>query len=178
MPVNVNFPLPRCSSSLAPFCSMNNCNTHACIVSALSHRSRLPNKLSTDRNADKLRCFWVLRTNKYTVMKNRRIEKIMPHFIGKFLLNTYTGSIKTPTATGIKAQIQLFRLLEFSFAVSLFFSKCNFIFYATGRISQNTPIKRAGTYIRPPIGVTPSECFISCKMCSDKISLKLGMFHR
>ena len=31
------------------------------------------------------------------------------------------------------------------------------------------------TYTRPPIGVTPSECLISCKMCSDKISLKLGM---
>ena len=30
-------------------------------------------------------------------------------------------------------------------------------------------------YTRPPIGVTPSECFISCEMCSDKISLKLGM---
>ena len=30
-------------------------------------------------------------------------------------------------------------------------------------------------YTRPLIGVTPSECLISCKMCSDKISLKLGM---
>ena len=30
-------------------------------------------------------------------------------------------------------------------------------------------------YTRSPIGVTPSECFISCEMCSDKISLKLGM---
>ena len=30
---------------------------------------------------------------------------------------------------------------------------------------------------RPPIGFTPSECLISCKMCSDKISLKLGMNH-
>ena len=30
-------------------------------------------------------------------------------------------------------------------------------------------------FSRPPIGVTPSECLISCKMCSDKISLKLGM---
>ena len=30
-------------------------------------------------------------------------------------------------------------------------------------------------YTRPPIGVTPSEYFISYDMCSDKISLKLGM---
>ena len=30
-------------------------------------------------------------------------------------------------------------------------------------------------YTRPPIGVTPSECLISCKICSDKISLKLRM---
>ena len=30
-------------------------------------------------------------------------------------------------------------------------------------------------YTRPPIGVTPTECLISSKMCSDKISLKLGM---
>ena len=31
------------------------------------------------------------------------------------------------------------------------------------------------TYTRSPIGVAPSECLICCKMCSDKISLKLGM---
>ena len=40
VPVNVNSPLPRCSSRLAPFCSMKNCNTHACIVFALSSTSQ------------------------------------------------------------------------------------------------------------------------------------------
>ena len=75
----------------------------------------------------------------------------------------------------MSCEMQLLSLLDLSFTVSLFFSNFNFIFYTTGKYLKITHKTCWHIYTRPPIGVTPTECLISCKMCSDKIFLKLGM---
>ena len=76
---------------------------------------------------------------------------------------------------GMYCEMQLLSLLDFPITVSLVFSNVNFIFYTTEKYLKLTHKTCWHIYARPPIGVTPSECLISCKMCSDKISLKLGM---
>ena len=76
---------------------------------------------------------------------------------------------------GMYCEMQLLSLLDFSFTVSLFFSNFNFIFILLEKYLKITHKTCWHIYTRPPIGVTPTECLISCKMCSDKISLKLGM---
>ena len=100
---------------------------------------------------------------------DRQYSKILEYLIDLNVLKTMLPD------HGMYCEMQLLSLLDFSITVSLCFSNFNFIFYTTGKISQNNPNMCWHIYTRPPIGFTTSECFISCKMCSDKISLKLGM---
>ena len=76
---------------------------------------------------------------------------------------------------GIYCEMQLLSLLDFSFTVSLFLVILTLFFKLLEKYFKITHKMCWHIYSRPPIGVTPSECFISCEMCSDKISLKLGM---
>ena len=100
---------------------------------------------------------------------DKQYSKILEYLIDLNFLKTMLPD------HGMYCVMQLLSLLDFSFTISLCFSNFNFIFYTTGKISQNNPKMCWHIYTRPPIGFTTSECFISCKMCSDKISLILGM---
>ena len=72
-------------------------------------------------------------------------------------------------------EMQLLRLLDFSSTVSLFLVILTLFFKLLVKYLKITHNTCWHIFTRPPIGFTPSECFISCEMCSDKISLKLGM---
>ena len=76
---------------------------------------------------------------------------------------------------GMYCEMQLLSLLDFSFTVSLFLVILTLLFKLLEKFLKITHKTCWHIYTRPPIGVTPSECFISCEMCSDNISLKLGM---
>ena len=76
---------------------------------------------------------------------------------------------------GMYCEMQLLSLLDFSFTVSLFLVILTLFSILMEKYLKITHKTCWRIYTRPPIGVTPSECLISCKMCSDKISLKLGM---
>ena len=79
------------------------------------------------------------------------------------------------TDHGMYCEMQLLSLLDFSFTVSLFLVILNLFFKLLEKYLKIIHKTCWHIYTRPPIGFTPSECLISCKMCSDKISLKLGM---
>ena len=73
-------------------------------------------------------------------------------------------------------EMQLLSLLDFSFTVSLFLVILIIFFKLLEKYLKIIHKTCWHIYTRPPIGFTPSECFISCEMCSDKLSLKLGMY--
>ena len=75
---------------------------------------------------------------------------------------------------GMYCELQLLSLSDFSFTVPCFLVILTF-FILLEKYLKIIHKTCWHIYNRPPIGVTPSECLTSCKMCSDKISLKLGM---
>ena len=67
-------------------------------------------------------------------------------------------------------EMQLLSVLDFSFTVSLFLLILTLFFKLLEKYLKITHKMCWHIYTRPPIGFTPSECFISYEMCSDKIS--------
>ena len=64
---------------------------------------------------------------------DKKYSKILEYLIDLNFLKTMLPD------HGMYCEMQLLSLLDFSFTVSLFFSNFNFIFYTTGKISQNNP---------------------------------------
>jgi len=103
---------------------------------------------------------------------DKKYSKILEYLIDLNFLKTMLPD------HGMYCEMQLLSLLDFSFTVSLFLVILTLFFKLLEKYLKITHKTCWHIYTRPPIGVTPSECPISCKMCSDKISLKLGMLFR
>ena len=100
---------------------------------------------------------------------DKKCSKILEYLIDLNFLKTMLPD------HGMYCEMQLLSLLDFSFTVSLFLVILTLFFKLLEKYLKITHKMCWHIYTRPPIGATPSECFISYEMCSDKISLKLGM---
>ena len=100
---------------------------------------------------------------------DKKYSKILEYLIDLNFLKTMLPD------HGMYCEMQLLSLLDFSFTVSLFLVILTLFFKLLEKYLKITHKTCWHIYTRPPIGFTPSECFISYEMCSDKISLKLGM---
>jgi len=102
---------------------------------------------------------------------DKKYSKILEYLIDLNFLKTMLPD------HGMYCEMQLLSLLDFSFTVSLFLVILTLFFKLLEKYLKITHKTCWHIYTRPPTGFTPSECFISCEMCSDKISLKLGMIY-
>ena len=102
---------------------------------------------------------------------DKKYSKILEYLIDLNFLKTMLPD------HGMYCEMQLLSLLDFSFTVSLFLVILTLFFKLMEKYLKLTHKTCWHIYTRSPIGVTPSECFISYEMCSDKISLKLGMVY-
>ena len=100
---------------------------------------------------------------------DKKYSKILEYLIDLNFLKTMLPD------HGMYCEMQLLSLRDFSFTVSLFLVILTLFFKLLEKYLKITHKTCWHIYTRHPIGFTPSEYFISCEMCSDKISLQLGM---
>ena len=100
---------------------------------------------------------------------DKKYAKILEYLIDLNFLKTMLPD------HGMYCEMQLLSLRDFSFTVSLFLVILTLFFKLLEKYLKITHKTCWHIYTRPPIGFTPSEYFITYEMCSDKISLKLGM---